>query len=163
MDEPATDGSSRPTGRFVVRRRWWIGGAAAVAVLGIFIWASDRITLKGERTIYTVDCRRGVWEASRCTGQLVLGPRYRFKALRPQGEVLFWTVGASAPSGKFTDCAIVDGRNWQCQPSAAASSTITLQMALGRPVPSQGTMPFHAVPKGQWWLMRLGSVLGFAT
>ena len=115
-------------------------------------------SLQGERTVYTVDCERGAWQGSRCSGNLIPGARYRFRALKPHGEVLFWTVGASAPSGKFTDCAIADGRNWHCKPGADAPSTVTLQMSHGRPVPSPNgpTKPFHAVPKWRWWLLRLG-------
>ena len=41
--------------------------------LGAFIWASDRITLEGERTVYTVGCEQGVWIGLRCTGS-VMGP-----------------------------------------------------------------------------------------
>jgi hypothetical protein len=130
--------------------------------LAAMTWASDTVTLQGERTVYTVDCERGAWQGSRCTGRIVPGARYRFRALKPHHEVLFWTVGASAPSGKFTDCVIADGRNWLCKPSADAVSTITLQMTHGIPArnPDGPAQTVHAVPKWRWWLLRLGMSLG---
>src|SRR5439155_15002723 len=126
---------ARMPGRGIAMRLWLLGVAGVMAFAGL-IWASDHITLQGERTVYTVDCERGAWQGSRCSGKLIPGARYRFRALKPHGEVLFWTVVASAPSGKFTDCAIPDGRNWHCKPGADAPSTVTLQMSHGRPVPS---------------------------
>ena len=43
--------------------------AVAVVLLAVVasIWASDRITLQGERTIYTVNCEGGNWVGNRCT------------------------------------------------------------------------------------------------
>jgi hypothetical protein len=62
-------------------------------LLGFAGWASDFITMQGERTIYTVECRDGAWAGDRCSGSLVAGQRYRYRALPPHKEVIFWTVG----------------------------------------------------------------------
>jgi hypothetical protein len=149
------------TGRGL-KRGLWMAGIALLSALALEIWASDKITRQGERTVYTVDCERGTWQGPRCGGRLVPAARYRFRALRRQREVLFWETGASAPSGKFTDCTITDGRNWLCKPSADAPTTITLQMSDGHPVPSPNgpTKQFHAVPKWRWWLLRTGIRIG---
>ena len=67
-------------------RRGWsrltrlVGVVAIIALLSALLWGSDRITLQGERTIFTVDCAGGVWEGARCTGNLVPGKRYAFRA-----------------------------------------------------------------------------------
>lgn len=135
---------------------------ALLSVLAIVVialasaWASDAITLQGERTIYTVECKDGQWQGAACTGRLVAGDRYRFRALKAHGEVVFWTSGSSAPTEKFTGCQIDDGRNWSCPPSAVAAKTVTLRMLHGRPVlhPADGTKPFHAVEKWRWWLAK---------
>ncbi|HEX7441836.1 MAG TPA: hypothetical protein VF319_17250, partial [Caldimonas sp.] len=93
--------------------------------LGFAAWASDFVTMQGERTIYTVDCKNGVWQGDRCGGQVVAGTRYRFRALKPHGEVIFWMVGSKEPSGKFNECTIQDGRNWVCKVCADAARSIT--------------------------------------
>lgn len=150
--------TSHPHSGHGIQRGLWLVGIALVLVLAVEIWASEKVTLQGERTVYTVDCERGAWQGARCSGRLVPAARYRFRALKRPREVLFWEVGASAPSGKFTDCAIADGWNWLCKPGADAAATITLQMSDGRPVPSPNgpTKQFHAVPKWRWWLLRAG-------
>ena len=148
-----------------LNRVLWLVGVATLALLALVIWASDKVTRKGKRTVYTVDCEQGIWQGARCNGRLVPAARYRFRALRRQSEVLFWKAGASAPWGKFTDCVITDGRNWLCKPSADAPTTITLQMSDGRPVPSPNgpTKQFHAVHKWRWWLLRAGISAGGTT
>ncbi len=145
----------------VVRTWEWV--AAILAVITVTTWASDAVTLKGERTVYTVECQSGQWRGVTCNGSLVAGPRYRFRALRAHGEVIFWTAGAAGePSGKFEGCRISDGRNWTCPISAAAARTITVQMQLGVPVPdaSGNAKRFHAIAKWRWWLVRLGVPVG---
>jgi hypothetical protein len=130
---------------------------AVLAVLGFAAWASDFVTMQGERTIYTVDCVHGAWQVDHCNGQLTAGARYRYRALKPHGEVVFWTVGSSEPSGKFSDCVIQDGRNWICKVCPDAARSITLQMAQGLPVPAaQVTRPFRAVTKWRWLLLQRG-------
>jgi hypothetical protein len=142
--------------------RFWFGVLAVVCLLGFFTWASDFVTLQGERTIYTADCKDGAWQAAHCTGRLVAGERYRFRALRARGEVLFWTVGANEPSAKFSDCTIQSGRNWSCKPNADASKSITLQMLHGEAVHDDTgqARSFHEVPKWRWLLASYGLPAG---
>ena len=61
--------------------RVWGFVIVVLAGLGFAAWASDFITMQGERTIYTVECRDGAWAGDRCAGSLTAGPRYRFRAL----------------------------------------------------------------------------------
>src|SRR5664279_4924927 len=72
----------------------------AVLGLGILIWASDRITLQGERTIYSVICEGGDPVSLRCTSRLAVGERYRFRASVCRNEVVYWIAGSRARSGK---------------------------------------------------------------
>ncbi|HET7863899.1 MAG TPA: hypothetical protein VFL86_05770 [Burkholderiaceae bacterium] len=125
-------------------------------------WSTDSITLQGERTIYTAACQQGTWHGSECSGQLVASQRYRFRALKAHSEVLFWAIGARGPSGKYTECIIMDGRNWQCKPSADAAQTITHQMAHGLPVRDAQVheLPFHQVQKWKWQLLSMGLPAG---
>jgi hypothetical protein len=138
--------------------RVWALVAAIFAALGFAAWASDFVTMQGERTIYTVDCRDGAWQGDRCSGRVAAGHRYRFRALKPHGEVIFWTVGSKEPTGRFSDCAIQDGRNWVCKANADARRSITVKMAQGAPVcePSAGTLPFRSVSKWRWILLARG-------
>lgn len=131
---------------------------AVIALLAALTWTSDAISLQGERTVYTVECRQGSWRDGACNGQLVAGDRYRFRALKAHHEVIFWISGSSEPSGKLSDCQIADGRNWICKPDAEAPRTITLQMSHGRPVPDRTgtTKPFHDLSKWRWYLLRSG-------
>ena len=127
------------------------------------VWLMDGITFEGQRTIYTANCQDGNWDGSVCTGKLVPGERFRFRALKAHREVLFWTVGvANEASGKFTNCEIQSGRNWQCQANADLPRTITREMVHGIPVPEAGgkTRPFHRVSKLRWYLLDLGIPTG---
>jgi hypothetical protein len=139
--------------------RVWALVIAILAALGFAAWASDFVTLQGERTIYTVDCAGGVWQGDRCSGRVAAGERYRYRALKPHGEVIFWTVGSKEPSGKFGECTIQDGRNWVCKVCPDAARSITLQMANGHPVVATSppvTRPFRAVSKWRWLLLQRG-------
>ena len=136
--------------------RVWGFMFAVCAFLGFSAWASDFITMQGERTVYTVECRDGAWDGDRCGGKVVAGPRYRYRALPPHREVIFWTIGTDEPSGKFVGCAIRDGRNWICQPNGDAARSITLQMADGVPIAGPVTRPFRAVSKWRWIMLRRG-------
>src|SRR5258708_35884835 len=89
-----------------------------VGALGIFIWASDRITIEGERTVYTVSCEQGVWDGLHCTGRLAAGDRYRFRASHSRNEIGYWIAGSRARSGKETDCVVSDRDRWACKPHA---------------------------------------------
>ena len=55
-------------------------GLLILVVFGVLIWLSDRVTLQGERTVFTVKCEHGAWQGSHCTGKLVPGERYAFRA-----------------------------------------------------------------------------------
>ncbi|MEO8524369.1 MAG: hypothetical protein ABI460_06595 [Caldimonas sp.] len=138
--------------------RVWAFVVVVIAALGVAAWCSDFVTMQGERTVYTVECRSGGWQADRCTGHLLAGHRYRYRVLRPHSEVVFWTVGTNEPSGKFGECTIQDGRNWQCKPNGDAARSITLQMAEGTPVagPVNVTRSFRAVSKWRWLLLQRG-------
>lgn len=137
--------------------RVWASVVVVLAALGFAAWASDFVTLQGERTIYTVECVGGAWQGDDCTGQVAAGQRYRYRALKPHREVIFWTVGTSEPSGKFDDCTIQDGRNWICKVCPDAKRSITLQMTQGVPVPhAEVTRPYRAVSKWRWLLLRRG-------
>ena len=111
-----------------------------------------------ERTVYTVHCANGTWNGSHCSGKLITGPRYRYRALKAHMEVLFWVLGAQESSSKLTNCTIQDGRNWTCPASSDAAKSLTLEMVHGEPVHNSSwpTREFHAVPKVTWWLLELG-------
>ena len=136
--------------------RVWAFVVFVLIALGFAAWASDFVTMQGERTVYTVDCREGAWDGERCAGTLVAGQRYRYRALTRHKEVIFWTVGTDEPSGKFGDCTIRDGRNWVCRPSGDVSRSITLQMAEGVPIAGDATRPFRAVSKWRWMMLKRG-------
>jgi len=135
-----------------------------VTALAAYGWGTDKIALQGECTIYVVRCVGGAWQQNQCSGKLEPAERFRFRALKPHREVLFWTVGGADPSGKFTDCVIEDRRNWACKANADAARTVTLQMVHGQPTrdSSGDTMPFHSVEKWHWWLLRLGIPVSLA-
>ena len=138
--------------------RVWAFVLLVFVALGFAAWASDFVTMQGERTIYTVDCTNGAWQGNHCSGRVAAGTRYRYRALKPHGEVIFWTVGTNEPSGRFKECTIQDGRNWVCKVCADAARSITLQMAQGVPVSAAPavTRPFRAVPKWRWLLLQRG-------
>jgi len=142
--------------------RVWAIVIAILCALGFAAWASDFVTMQGERTVYTVDCVGGSWQGDHCSGHVAAGTRYRFRALKPHGEVIFWTVGSKEPSGRFSDCKVQDGRNWVCQVCADASRTITLQMVQGKPVADAAavTRPYRAVSKWRWLLLQRGYTAG---
>jgi hypothetical protein len=138
--------------------RLWLLGLGILLFLGLVLWSDDAITLQGERTVYTVDCRQGAWVGRRCSGELVASDRYRFRALKARREVLFWRAGIDEPSGRFTNCEIKDGRNWKCPAAADAARTVTREMLRGRPVAvADGAgRALHAVAKWRWWLLHWG-------
>jgi hypothetical protein len=136
----------------------WAFITVGLGGFGILIWASDSITLQGERTIYTVSCERGVWNGLRCTGRLAAGDRYRFRSSRSRNEVVYWIAGSNAPSGKYTACQVKNRDNWACKVQPGQPPSITHQLSNGRPV-SQGagvTHPFFAVAKWKWWALHAG-------
>lgn len=143
-------------------RHVWLTFVAIAGIFAALAWGNDYFTLQGERTIYTVDCKEGGWKGDECTGKLLSGDRYRFRALKAHREVLFWTSGSSEPSGKYTDCVIHNGRNWSCKPNSDTPRTIAYQMVKGKPVrePGSAAQPFHCVSKLRWWLIKQGIPTG---
>jgi hypothetical protein len=129
-----------------------------VAALMIFIWASDRITMEGERTVYTVSCEQGAWEGLRCTGRMAAGDRHRFRASRSRHEIVYWIAGSSKPSGKYTECDVTDRDRWTCKAREGDPPSITHAMEDGRPVqpPGVSNAPFRAVTKWKWWAIYAG-------
>jgi hypothetical protein len=133
-------------------------GALFFASLALLIWASDRVTFQGERTVFTVDCVPDIWQGLRCTGKLVAGDRYRYRSLKARREVIFWIAGSPEPSGKYTNCIVKDRGNWSCTASLEKGASITHEMENDRAVrdASGNTRPFHAIAKWKWWLMHVG-------
>ena len=135
---------------------------SAVLVIGLgaaLVWGSDRITMQGERTIYTVDCEGGTWSGNSCSGKLVLGKRYGFRASPARREVIYWVRGSSAPSDKYADCTVTDRDNWSCKPKAGVTpTTVAYEMVKGKPTPADSSLvlPYHSVPKWKWWLLDAG-------
>ena len=132
--------------------------AVLAIVIGALIWASGKITLHGQRTIYCVQCRDGAWEGWRCTGALVAGDRYRFLASRSRQEVIFWVVGSNQPSAKYRSCVVKDRDNWKCNPNPDEPVAFINELVHGRPDSSGATptAPVHAVRKWKWWLICSG-------
>jgi len=128
-------------------------------MVGVFLWGIDYITLQGEWTVYTVECRQGTWNGDQCTGKLQASDRYRYRALKRRKEVLFWVPGSTEPSGRLAPCEVENRSNWTCKPNADSPRSITLVMSKGRPVPDPAadTRPFHAVSKMRWMLLKYGS------
>lgn len=129
-----------------------------LVALSVFIWSSDHITLEGERTIYTVNCEHGEWDGLRCNGRLVAGDRHRFRSSRSRHEVAYWIAGSSTPSGKYTDCDVTDRDLWSCKVQAGEPPSIAHELSDGRPVQRAAgvDLPFHAVTKWKWWVLRTG-------
>lgn len=150
--------SAEPATERRMGARMAYGTLTAVLFMLGCAWAVDFVTLEGERTIYTVDCSRGTWTGNHCSGALVVGDWYRFRALKAHREVLFWTVGSSEPSGKLTGCEITDGRNWTCPPGGDSARSITLRMERGRPSLNNPLLgrQVRRVPKLRWLLLRIG-------
>ena len=140
------------------RARRTLFAAVALAAFGLLIWASDNITLQGERTIYTVKCEGGNWEGARCTGRLAPAQRYAFRASPSRGEVIYWVRGSKEPSGKYSACKVVDRDNWTCTMEADQKPVAAFEMKKGHPTRTddQRVIPFHDVPKWKWWLMDIG-------
>lgn len=153
-----------PEGAQRAPRRGWTGpqvalALAALALASLLLWTTDRITLQGERTVFTVVCEQGSWSGSVCSGRLGPGPRYAFRASKSRQEVIYWIRGSDAPSGKLSECTVADRDNWTCKAVADAKpATIAFGMAKGHPTRAgEGqALPFHSVPKWKWWLIDAG-------
>ena len=130
---------------------------ALVLCAGFLVWASDRVTLQGERTIFTVDCKGGEWRDGHCTGAVVPGARYAFRASVSRQEVLYWVRGTQSPFGKLSNCQVKDRDNWTCTVPTGPDSTITEAMIKGQPTSGCGglPMPLHRTSKWRWWALSL--------
>ncbi len=140
-----------------------VTAALIILVLAtIAAWATDFVTLQGEWTVYTADCKDGTWRGSTCSGRLVASERYRFRALKVHREVLFWTSGDNRPSGRFADCEVQDGRSWTCPATPELARTVTRKMTLGVPTDdaSEGALSVHRIPKWKWEALRHGIPAG---
>lgn len=136
--------------------RWSV--ILVVALVAAIAWASDQITLQGERTIFTVNCEGGDWIGDRCTGSLLPGKRYAFRASRSRQEVSFWIRGSGEPSGRYSDCRVTNRDNWTCITRADQPRSITTELVNGRPTQTGSNLstPIHAVSKWKWYLMQMG-------
>jgi hypothetical protein len=116
------------------------------------------MTWQGERTIYGVNCEGGAWSGLRCSGRLVEGDRFRFRASQARSEVLYWVAGSKARSGKLSDCQVKDRDNWACNAEVGQPPVIALEFSNGRPVPQANglVLPFHAVRKWKWLALHAG-------
>ena len=138
--------------------------AVYVSIAGVLVslcltaWFNDFVTLHGGKTVYTVDCANGSWQGSQCNGALVAGKRYRFKARKAPGEVLFWVAGSSEPSGKMIQCKIENAKEWTCPLNAGSQGAIIRAMKFGQPVwdhPASAPTQ-HVVSKWKWLLLQAG-------
>jgi hypothetical protein len=136
----------------------WLAGIFVLALFALALWGSDRITYQGERTVFTVDCRDGAWDGLRCTGRLVAGDRHRFRASTNRQEVLYWVVGSTSPSGRFTDCRVKSRGNWSCNVTAGQPPTVAHEMTDDRPSNHVAGLdqPYRAVAKWKWALLNAG-------
>lgn len=139
-------------------RKAWLLLFFIVVAMGAIIWASDRVTLEGERTVYTANCAGGAWQGLVCSGRLEAGARYRFRASKSRGEVHHWIAGSAERSGKMTDCTVRNRGNWSCKTPDSTTPAIAQSMVADRLVPDRGApaATFHAVAKWKWWVLRWG-------
>lgn len=128
-----------------------------VAFLLLSGWLHDFITLDGARTVYTADCNNGEWRGAVCTGTMRAGDRYRFRAFKPRGEVIFWVAFSAEPSGKLAPCEIDNAKQWTCKHGPDSSRTVTHEMKFGRPMHEPApSRAFHDVSKLKWLLLNAG-------
>jgi len=133
-------------------------GVVLCAVLAIALWASDQITLQGERTLYSANCERNAWVGSHCVSKLVPAKRYAFRGSTTRQEVTYWIRGSKEPSGKYTRCHVVNRDNWRCELQPGEESTVLRELEGGRPVASASSTigTIHGVSKWKWFGMTLG-------
>lgn len=143
------------------QRVWWFL-AAALVILATLAWSSDTITLQDQWTIYTARCGEGAWQGKHCTGRLVAAERHHFVADKPKSEVAFDVIGVQGGvSGRLSQCAVDDGRNWKCLVGGIATYPITRQLVQGDPVDrNDGPDLTRRISKRQWLLLRLGLPAG---
>lgn len=128
-------------------------------VLGSVIWASGKLSLQGERTVYTAACVGATWEGLRCSGHLVPAERYRFHVDQARSEVRFRLVGGSSGWHTMRGCRVSDAMNWACPGSSEAGDPIATEMSAGRPVAAGATRSaenLRAITKWRWYTLRWG-------
>jgi len=158
MSEEQRDFSSRNRASNDLMGKVWTFLILVLAGFVLLAWASDRITLQGERTVYTVNCEGGSWEGLRCSGHMVAGMRHRFRASRRRSEVLYWVADSPATSGKYTDCRVVDRDNWACEEHSGQPAAAAQEFSHGRPLIHRGAsgVQVRAIAKWKWWALRAG-------
>ena len=148
--------STRPSSSSM--RIAWLCVLTALAAAN---WLSDTITLEGHWTVYTARCDGGTWLDERCTGRLVAAERHRFVADKAKAEVVFEVIGAAPSSGKLSECAIEDGRDWTCSKATPGARPASRRLDRGRPM---GPVDFpgnaRLVPKWKWVFLCLGVPVG---
>ena len=141
-------------------RRSFVAAAVLLtgAVLGSVIWASGKVSLQGERTVYTAACLGADWEGTRCSGRLVPAKRYRFHVDQERNEVRFILVGGSTGWRTMRSCHVTDAMNWACAGFAEAGEPVTTEMREGRPVvgATRSTENLRAITKWRWHALRWG-------
>ncbi len=122
--------------------------AAVLVVAAIVVWASDRITLEGERVIYAAQCD-GLWTAKGCNGHLRTASRLVYTASKRHSTVERWLLDSDPPTTAiFSGCNVHDRDNWACADNATGG---LLSMEHGRLVSSD----VHALSKWRWWMLHL--------
>lgn len=136
-------------------KRVWTLVALMLALLVGAAWASDFVTLQGERTVYTAECEGVEWRGDRCAGRMIAGKRYRYYASKERGEVVVQVVGSSAPAARLSNCDVRDGRNWVCPPAESPARPWTVRMKNGAPVGQDGSpaRSDRQVSKWRWLLL----------
>jgi hypothetical protein len=129
--------------------------AIIVALLLVAAWASDFVTLQGERTTYTAKCEGGEWQRGACTGKMVAGNRYRYRAAKKEGEVFLQIIGSSRTSRTLVNCNVRDGRNWTCPQDDSIARTWTTHMENGTPVipENSSARSERRVSKWRWFVL----------
>lgn len=133
-----------------------------IALLCAIAWLTDFFTLQGEETVYTAKCEGGSWRGRTCSGKLVSGDLFRFRALKARKEVLFWKVGETGAAAKLANCEVQSGRNWHCNSLASPANTITFEMVHGKPTcqPHSKVVEAHPISKARWYLSHLNIPTG---
>lgn len=134
-----------------------VGLLGVIALMVALIWASDRITLQGERVLYAVTCSGGEWRGNVCDGHLEPAQRYAFRASPRRGEVVSWIIGSSAASRTYAGCEVRNRDQWVCPLQTGGGTTAQLEMLKGK-TRCSGTAAaasVHIVPKWSWYLYRI--------
>lgn len=129
-----------------------------VLLVVLVTWATDRVTLQGERVMYSVRCAGGQWQQLTCTGRLEPGERYAFRASPRRQEVIAWTIGSALPSRTYLGCDVQSRDRWTCPVQTSEGSAAMLRMSKGRTqcAPASRATPAHVISKWKWYVLRAG-------